>query len=578
MFRLYKKYLKKNLHLVIIGPIFKLFEAVFELLVPFVIKNMIDNGINNTSISASMRKEYITQQGILLFVFAAVGLCSTLVCQFIASRVSQRFGTDVRNDYFKHINTLSFKELDELNASSIINRQTNDIYNVEKSVAMLIRLVIRSPFLVIGATVLAFVINYVMGIIFLVTAILLFVIFGLIMRFGVPANKKVQAKLDDVSNDTLENLNGVRVVRAFRKEETEKRRFINDSVLLSKYSLFAGKLNSLLNPLTFVVVNVATILIMNYGKITVSTSELSQGDIQALINYMTQILIAIIAVTGLVTVFTKAYSSSIRINQVFDMKSSITDGSFDEGKDELELMEFKDVSFSYNESSNKTLNNISFKILSGQTIGIIGGTGCGKTSIVNLMNRFYDASSGEVLYKGRNIKDYKLDFIRNDITTVLQKSVLFNDTLINNLKWGNNDASDEEIASALSISQAQFAYDLEDGLNTKIMENGRNLSGGQRQRLCIARALIKGGDLLILDDSSSALDYQTDYQLRMALKNVSKTIVIISQRASAILHADQIIVLDNGRIVGIGTHKELLMNNTIYKEICQSQEIYEEVA
>lgn len=568
MFRLYKKYLKKNIHWVIIGPVFKLLEAIFELLVPLVIKNMIDIGINGDG-----GKSYLIKQGVLLLIFAATGLCSTLVCQFIASRVSQRFGTDVRNDYFKHINSLSFKELNYLSTSSIITRQTNDIFNVEKSVAMLIRLVIRSPFIVIGSTVLAFVINPIMGIVFLITGILLFIIFFMIMKLTLPRNKKIQKSLDNVTTITTENFTGVRQVRAFRKEEYEVNRFNDETSKLASLQVGLGKISAFLNPLTFIVVNAAIILVMYIGMYQMKTINLSVGDIQALVNYLNQILIAIIAVTNLVTIFTKAQASSVRINEVFDMKSSINDGSYEEGLDTDVAIEFKNVTFNYNIDSYPAVSNLNFKVYKGQTIGIIGGTGSGKSTIVNLINRFYDTTSGDIYLNGRNIKDYKLSYVNHNISTVLQKAVLFNGNVIDNLCYGKKNASIDEINHALKVAQADFISKMPDGLNARVLQGGKNLSGGQRQRLSIARAILKNSPVLVLDDSSSALDYQTDYKLRMAIKELKKTTFIISQRASSIAYADQIIVLDNGKIDAIGCHDELLEKSKLYREICISQEM-----
>lgn len=568
MFHLYKKNLKKNIHWVIIGPIFKLLEAIFELLVPLVIKNMIDIGINGDG-----GKSYLIKQGVLLLIFAVTGLCSTLVCQFIASRVSQRFGTDVRNDYFKHINSLSFKELDYLSTSSIITRQTNDIFNVEKSVAMLIRLVIRSPFIVIGSTALAFVINPVMGVVFLITGILLFIIFFMIMKLTLPRNKKIQKSLDNVTTITTENFTGVRQVRAFRKEEYEVNRFNDETTKLASLQVGLGKNSAFLNPLTFIVVNAAIILVMYIGMYQMKTINLSVGDIQALVNYLNQILIAIIAVTNLVTIFTKAQASSVRINEVFDMKSSINDGSYEEGLDTDVAIEFKNVTFNYNIDAYPAVSNLNFKVYKGQTIGIIGGTGSGKSTIVNLINRFYDTTSGDVYLNGRNIKDYKLSYVNHNISTVLQKAVLFNGNVIDNLRYGKKNASIDEINHALKVAQADFISKMPDGLNARVLQGGKNLSGGQRQRLSIARAILKNSPVLVLDDSSSALDYQTDYKLRMAIKELKKTTFIISQRASSIAYADQIIVLDNGKIDAIGCHDELIEKSKLYREICISQEM-----
>ena len=438
---------------------------------------------------------------------------------------------------------------------------------------MLIRLVIRSPFIVIGSTALAFVINPIMGIVFLITGILLFIIFFMIMKLTLPRNKKIQKSLDNVTTITTENFTGVRQVRAFRKEEYEVNRFNDETSKLASLQVGLGKISAFLNPLTFIVVNAAIILVMYIGMYQLKTIKLSVGDIQALINYLNQILIAIIAVTNLVTIFTKAQASSVRINEVFDMKSSINDGSYEEGLDTDVAIEFKNVTFNYNIDSYPAVSNLNFKVYKGQTIGIIGGTGSGKSTIVNLINRFYDTTSGDVYLNGRNIKDYKLSYVNHNISTVLQKAVLFNENVIDNLCYGKKNASIDEINHALKVAQADFISKMPDGLNARVLQGGKNLSGGQRQRLSIARAILKNSPVLVLDDSSSALDYQTDYKLRMAIKELKKTTFIISQRASSIAYADQIIVLDNGKIDAIGCHDELLEKSKLYREICISQEM-----
>ena len=439
---------------------------------------------------------------------------------------------------------------------------------------MLIRLVIRSPFIVIGSTALAFVINPIMGIVFLITGILLFIIFFMIMKLTLPRNKKIQKSLDNVTTITTENFTGVRQVRAFRKEEYEVNRFNDETSKLASLQVGLGKISAFLNPLTFIVVNAAIILVMYIGMYQMKTINLSVGDIQALINYLNQILIAIIAVTNLVTIFTKAQASSVRINEVFDMKSSINDGSYEEGLDTDVAIEFKNVTFNYNIDSYPAVSNLNFKVYKGQTIGIIGGTGSGKSTIVNLINRFYDTTSGDVYLNGRNIKDYKLSYVNHNISTVLQKAVLFNGNVIDNLCYGKKNASIDEINHALKVAQADFISKMPDGLNARVLQGGKNLSGGQRQRLSIARAILKNSPVLVLDDSSSALDYQTDYKLRMAIKELKKTTFIISQRASSIAYADQIIVLDNGKIDAIGCHDELIEKSKLYREICISQEMF----
>ncbi len=568
MLKLYRKYLKKNIHLVILGPCFKIIEAIFELLVPFVIKNMIDNGVNNSLLSYTEKKEYIINQGIILFLFAAIGLSSTLVCQFIASRVSQTFGTDLRNDLYRHINTLSFKELDQISASSLINRETNDIYNLEKSVAILIRLVIRSPLIIIGSIVMSFVININAGILFVISAILISLIFYLVTKFSYPNNQKVQKQVDEVTSIAKDNLIGARQVRSFRKEEYEKNKFKDKNNELTKFQLILGHINSYLNPMTFVVVNIAIVILIYLGGFKIGNDTLSQGDIQALINYQTQIFVAIVAITGLVQTFTKAASSASRVNELFSLKSSLITGNEKNGLDEENIICFNNVSFSYSKDAANALNNLNFTIKKGETVGIIGGTGAGKTTLAHLIAHFYDPTQGNISYKGRNIQVYDKNFYNDEVAYVFQHASLFRGTIKSNLLWGNKNATEEEINHALNVSQADFAKKNLDGI---VLQKGQNLSGGQRQRLGIARALLKNSEILILDDSSSALDYKTDYNLRMALKKEKYTTIIISQRAASISYADKILVLDNGNLVGLGKHNDLLQNCDVYQEICQSQ-------
>lgn len=576
MFKLYKKYLAKYKKHVILGPLFKLLEAIFELLVPLVITNMIDNGINNNELTSSEKIHFILINGAVLFVFAIVGLCSTLVCQFFASRASQGVGTALRDDLYEHINTLSFKELDYLQASSLITRMTADINNVQQSVAMLIRLVVRAPFIVIGATVFSFLVSWQAGLIFLITGILLFTLIFGIMFYTIPNNKLAQKSLDNVTTITKENLTGNRVVRAFSKQAYEFKRFVDSSEKLKDIQVRVSKMNSLLSPLTFVLVNIASILVLYVGGINFMNGKMTQGNIQALVNYFTQIQIAIVVVTNLVVIFTKASASAGRINEVFMIKPSIVYGMKEEGKDDSILMEFDHVSFTYNEGAMPSINDISFKIKKGDTIGVIGSTGSGKSTLVYLMNRFYDPNEGKVMLNGLDIKEYKKEYIASNIATVLQKNVLFSGTIRENLKYGKPDATDDEIYEALKNAQAyEFVSKMDDGLDHMILQGGKNLSGGQRQRLCIARALIKNSNLLILDDSSSALDFKTELNLRNSIKALNQTTLIISQRASSIMHADLILVLDKGYLTGAGTHEELLKTNQIYQEICDSQDLKE---
>ena len=577
MIKLYKKYLKKYKLHVIFGPIFKLVEAIFELLVPFVIKDIINNGINNEILTSEEKISFILRQGGILLIFALVGLSSTLVCQFFASRASQGVGTSIRNDLYAHINTLSYKELDSFSVSSLLTRMNADINNVQQSVAMLIRLVVRAPFLVIGATILSFTISYKAGLIFIGAGLLLFVVIFGIMFYAVPNNKKAQAKLDEVTTITKENLSGNRVVRAFSKQKHEFKRFVDSNVELNDIQIRVGKINALLNPMTFIVTNIAIITVLYLFGVDYKFNNLQQGDVSALYNYLLQIQLAVMVVANLVVIFTKAEASSTRINEVFATKSSMKYGEYDTILDENKTFEFDNVCFRYNENSNYAVSNISFSITKGMSVGIIGGTGSGKSTLVNLMNRFYDCNSGKILFYGRDISSYKKGFVNNKIALVPQKAVLFSGSIRKNLLWGKKDAKEEEMYLALKNSQAlEFVLGMEDKLDTVLYQGGKNLSGGQKQRLSIARALVKNSDILILDDSSSALDFKTEANLRASIKSLNKTTITISQRASSIMHSDLIIVLDQGNIVGIGKHNELINSCDVYKEICDSQDLKED--
>lgn len=577
MIKLYKKYLKKYKLHVIFGPIFKLVEAIFELLVPFVIKDIINNGINNNLLTSEEKISFILRQGGILLIFALVGLSSTLVCQFFASRASQGVGTSIRNDLYAHINTLSYKELDSFSVSNLLTRMNADINNVQQSVAMLIRLVVRAPFLVIGATILSFTISYKAGLIFIGAGLLLFVVIFGIMFYAVPNNKKAQAKLDEVTTITKENLSGNRVVRAFSKQKHEFKRFVDSNVELKDIQIRVGKINALLNPMTFIITNIAIITVLYLFGIDYKFNNLQQGDVSALYNYLLQIQLAVMVVANLVVIFTKAEASSTRINEVFATKSSMKYGEYDTILDENKAFEFDNVCFRYNENSNYAVSNISFSITKGMSVGIIGGTGSGKSTLVNLMNRFYDCNSGKILFYGRDISSYKKGFVNNKIALVPQKAVLFSGSIRKNLLWGKKDAKEEELYLALKNSQAlEFVLGMEDKLDTVLYQGGKNLSGGQKQRLSIARALVKNSDILILDDSSSALDFKTEANLRASIKSLNKTTITISERASSIMHSDLIIVLDQGNIVGIGKHNELINSCDVYKEICDSQDLKED--
>lgn len=562
------RYLKNYKKQVIFGPMFKIIEAIFELIVPLVMAAIIDNGIANND------KNYILKMGLVLVVLAVVGLCSTLCCQFLASRASQGYGTDLRNEVFSHINKLSYSEIDKFGSSSLVNRMTADINQMQLAVAMLIRLVIRAPFLVIGATIMAFSIDKKISIIFLITAIIVATILYLIMSFTIPHYKKIQSELDDVTTVTKENLSGARVIRAFSKENYEKKRFAQK---LEKYvgsSVSVGKISSLLNPLTYIVINGAIILILYFGEIKVNNGALTTGEITALVNYLNQILIALIVVANLILIFTKASASASRINQVLDTVPSITDegrnlDGFNENKP---IISFENVSFAYGNNKN-TLENISFDIEKGEVVGVIGTTGSGKSTLVNLIPCFYAPNNGTIKINGVDTSNYPLNLLRERIGFVPQKSVLISGTIRSNLQMKKRDASEEEMYKALKISQSyEFVSKLEEGLDYKVNQGGKNFSGGQRQRLSIARALVGDPDIVILDDSSSALDFATDAALRKSLKNdLSSTVIIISQRVNSIMHADKIIVMKNGHIEGIGTHKELLDNCLEYQNIFNSQ-------
>ncbi len=572
MIKLYKKYLKKYLVYVILGPMFKLVEAIFELLVPLVIASMIDDGINGNLTGVEARN-FILSRGGLLLLFALIGLCSTIVCQFFASRASQGFGTEVRNDLFRHINTLSFKEIDDFSTSSLLTRLNGDILNVQSSVAMLIRLVVRAPFLIIGATFLSFKKSPIAGTIFLLAGILLFVIIFLIMFAQVKKNRISQRKLDNLTRITKENISGNRVVRAFNRQKYEFKRFVDEAVSLKDVQIRIGRLNALLNPLVFLVTNIAIMLVLYESGNIFSLGNLKQGDITSLYNYLIQIQVAVMVVANLVVVFTKASASSERINQVFDTKSSIVGGKETKKLNNIPLV-LENVSFKYNKDSLNALSNVSLTIQEGMTLGVIGGTGSGKSTLSSVVNRFYDIDSGTILLYGRDIKEYTLDFVRNEISNVFQKSVLFTGTIRKNMEYAKKGITDEEIYKALSVAQAkEFVDKLDNGIDTEIYQGGKNLSGGQRQRLAISRAIAKDSDILILDDAKSALDFKTSKLLTEEIKKINKTVIEISQRASDMMHCDLVLVLDKGNVVGLGTHDSLIESCDVYKEICESQDV-----
>ncbi len=570
MFKLAKKYLggfKKEL---IVGPAAKLTEAIFELIVPLIMADIIDVGINGGA-----GKPYIYRMGGIMILMGALGLCCALVCQYLASRASQGVGTVVRNDLFRHIGSLSHAELDRFGTPSLITRVTNDVNQVQSAVAMLIRLVVRAPFLVIGAAVMAMTIDLKLSLVFLAVMPLVAAVLYFIMFRSVPLYRVIQKKLDKISLITRESLSGARVIRAFSGEAAEEKRFREANDDFADTSMRVGRLSALLNPLTYAIMNLAIAAIVWFGGFRVDSGALTQGQVIAFVNYMTQISLALVVVANLVVLFTKAAASSARINEVFETEPSIKDGSGAAVSAKSPVIEFKDVSFSYSEGGDNALENITFSVQKGETVGIIGGTGSGKSTLVSLIPRFYDAEKGSVLISGADVKSYGLKELRQKIGFVPQKAMLFSGTIAENLRWGNENASDEQLQKAAETAQAkEFIDKMPDGFNTHINQGGRNLSGGQKQRLTIARALTGSPEILILDDSASALDFATDAALRKAIAKDTQnmTVLIVSQRATSIRHADKIIVLDDGEAAGIGTHAELLESCPVYREIVMSQE------
>lgn len=569
MFKLAKRYLGAVKQYVIIGQTSKLIEAIFEVIVPLIMAAIVDNGIKG-----NMGKGYIYKMGGVLVLLGVLGLCFALICQYLASKASQSVGTVMRNDMFRHINSLSHAELDRLGTPSLITRLTNDINQVQQAVAMFIRLVVRAPFIVIGSAIMAMSIDLKLSVIFVIIIPLVVLVLYIIMSRSIKYYKVIQKKLDRISLVTREGLSGVRVIRAFSRQDTEQKRFdeANDDYL--EISLRVGRLSALLNPLTYVILNLAIAAIVWFGGVRVNIGQLTQGEVIAFVNYMTQISLALVVVANLVVLFTKAAASSARINEVLEIEPSIKNGTEQNGVGSENAVEFSHVFFSYNNSGEYALEDIDFTAKKGQTIGVIGGTGSGKSTLASLIPRFYDISKGELKIDGTNAADYDTTALRQRIGVVPQKAVLFSGTIAENMRWGKRDATDEEIWKALETAQAkEFVEKMPDGLNTHIAQGGKNLSGGQKQRLTIARALVSQPDILILDDSASALDFATDAALRKAIaqNTTGMTTFIISQRANSIMQADKIIVLDDGKQVGLGTHKELLENCDVYREICYSQ-------
>ena len=577
MFRLFK-YLKKYKFEAVFGPIFKLIEAIFELIVPIVSAKIIDIGVNGNG-----GIPYIIKMGIVMVLLGFFGLGFSLCCQYLASKASQGVGTDLRNDLFKKIQSFSHKEIDRFGASTLTTRMISDINQIQTGVAMLIRLAIRVPCLVAGATIMAMSIDLGLSVIFLIVGPLVSFVLYLIMIRSVPLYKAVQKKLDSVSLIARENLDGIRVIRAFSRQENENSRFENASDDLTKTALKVGRISAFLNPATFLIMNSAVIAVIFFGGIKVNSGTLTQGEIIAFINYISQILLALVALANLVIILTKAAACASRVADILEVESSIQDGGKEVPADSAEIpaVEFKNVSFAYNENTGEeVLDNISFTLSKGETLGVIGGTGSGKTTLISLIPRFYDATQGEVLVNGENVKNLNLKPLRAFVSVVQQGASIIEGTVKDNIVMGRKGISDEEIEKAAKTAQAhEFISKLSEGYETIIQRSGSNLSGGQKQRLSIARAAAGNPSVLILDDSASALDFATDAALRRAIRKIGETmaIIIVSQRVNSVRYADKIAVLDDGKLAGLDSHENLLSTCQVYREICLSQLSSEEV-
>ena len=572
-----KDFMKKLLYFMkdykkesVLAPLFKMLEAFFELFVPLVVASIIDDGI------VPKDSEHIIRMCLLLLVLAAVGLTCSITAQYFAAKSAVGAATGIRYELFTHIQTLGYEEMDMVGTSTLITRMTSDINQVQNGINLVLRLFLRSPFIVFGAMIMAFTIDVKAAMIFVVAIILLsIVVFG-VMFITKPLYKKVQSGLDTILGTTRENLTGVRVIRAFHQEQAEYNKFLAENEELTSLQKFAGKISGLTNPLTFIIINFAILVLIHTGAVRVSLGTLSQGQVVALYNYMSQILVELIKLANLIISVTKAMACFNRIQDVFHIEPSMKDGTktVAAAGNTTPAVEFKNVSFTYAGGGDHAVENISFKAMPGQTIGIIGGTGSGKSTLVNLIPRFYDVSEGEVDIAGKNIQDYTYGSLRNTISVVPQKAQLFAGTIRDNLTFGCPDATEEQIEEALAISQAKEFVDTKEGrLDAKIEQGGKNLSGGQRQRLTLARALVPQSDILIMDDSASALDYATDARLRKAIQDMKRkpTVFIVSQRTSSIQNADMILVLDDGKIAGQGTHEQLLKSCNIYREIYETQ-------
>ena len=567
-------YLKDYKKESILAPLFKLLEAFFELMVPLVMANIIDYGISNRNMG------YIGKMGLLLLLLGVVGLASSITAQFFAAKAAVGFSTKLRQALFDHIEDLSFTDIDKAGTSTMITRMTSDVNQVQSGINMTLRLFLRSPIIVFGAMIMAFTIDVKCALIFVVAIPLLsIVVFGIILS-TIPMYKKVQSRLDQVLGITRENLTGVRVIRAFHQEAKEEERFRENNEALSAMQIFVGKISACMNPVTYVIVNGAIIALIYTGAVQVNIGNLSQGEVVAIINYMNQILVELVKLANLIVTMTKALACADRVASVFDIGADAAYVGAQNQKlaDKVDksapFLDFKHVSLTYQGAGAPTLQDMNFTVNRGDTVGIIGGTGSGKTSLVNLIPGFYPATEGEILLEGRDIKTMSDEELRGRIGVVPQKAVLFKGTIRSNLQWGKPDATEEEMWKALELAQASEVVEGKDGkLDATVAQNGKNFSGGQRQRLTIARALVREPEILILDDSASALDYATDAKLRAALRTLEDktTTFIVSQRASTIRHADKIIVLDDGEIAGVGTHDELLKDCTVYQEIYYSQ-------
>lgn len=570
-------YLKNYKKESIIGPLFKLLEAVFELIVPLVTARIVDIGIQNRDIP------YIWKMAALLVAFGVMGLLCSLLAQYFAAKAAVGFGTELRHDLFCHIEQLSYAAVDKAGSATLVVRITSDINQVQSGVNLVLRLFLRSPFIVVGAMVMAFTINVKIALIFVVTVPLLALVIYGIMIVTIPLYKKVQKALDQVLVSTRENLAGIRVIRAFCTQKKEQEEFDTKSEILMKLQFLTGRISALLNPMTYIIVNAGIIAVVWYGGGQVYEGLLTQGEVIALVNYMSQILLALVALANLIVSFTKAVASAARLNEVFALRSELVDGECEkaEAKAEAVKVKMEHVTFCYPGSQEPALEDISFTAKAGETIGIIGGTGSGKTTLVNLIPRFYDVTEGKAEIDGLEISKYRTETLRKQIGVVPQKAVLFSGTIKSNLQMGNEQASEQEMYAALKTAQAlEFVEEKSGRLNAPVSEGGKNLSGGQRQRLTIARALVKNPQILILDDSASALDFATDAALRKALSQDTEnmTVFLVSQRASSVMHADKILVLDDGKMAGYGNHEELLGECGVYQEICRSQFSKEEVA